>query len=129
MKKIYIFAAFILLIFPRNCYSKAQCPAGLTQSECCSQDSGGATLTQAECSSNCTGTCSSTDAYYAGCYKCSTGLTKDLSLQLIDSVDSAADSELQLIDTTLTLTTKTETVSSCPKEMLLSSDGCCCVNN
>lgn len=127
MKKIYIFAAFILLIFPRNCYSKAQCPIGLTQSECCSQDSGGATLTLAECNSNCTGTCSSTDAYYAGCYKCSTGLTKDLSnLQLIDS---AVDSELQLIDTDLTLTVKTETVSSCPNEMLLSSDGCCCVNN
>ncbi len=75
MKKIYMALAFIFL-FPQQGYTKAQCPAGKTQSECCAMDTRGARLTLAECNSNCTGTCSSTDAYYAGCYKCSTGLTK-----------------------------------------------------
>ncbi len=62
--------------------------------------------TQALCQSNCSGLCVQNSS--TGCYSCS---------------------ELQLIDTDLTLTVKTETVSSCPNEMLLSSDGCCCVNN
>lgn len=85
MKKIYMALAFIFL-FPQQGYTKAKCPAGKTQSECCAMDTRGARLTLAECNSNCTGTCSSTDAYYAGCYKCSTGLTKPVQEEVSETV-------------------------------------------
>ncbi len=65
---------FFLLLYPQQGWSKAQCPAGLTQQQCCNQDPRGATLTS--CDNSC-GTC--TGGYYAGCFKC-TGASHDTSL-------------------------------------------------
>lgn len=64
---------FFLLLYPTTGWSKAQCPAGLTQQQCCDQDPRGATLTS--CDNSC-GTC--TGGYYAGCFKC-TGAAHDTS--------------------------------------------------
>lgn len=40
MKKIYMALAFIFL-FPQQGYTKAMCPAGITQAECCAMDNNG----------------------------------------------------------------------------------------
>lgn len=78
---------FFLLLYPQQGWSKAQCPAGLTQQECCDRDPRGATLTS--CDNSC-GTC--TGGYYAGCFKC-TGASHDMSLECNDGYEYNSSSK------------------------------------
>lgn len=67
MKYVFIYLMFFL--WPQQGYSRAYCPANMTQEECCAQDS---TMTLSACNASCSGTCSL--GYYGGCYKCQGGV-------------------------------------------------------
>ncbi|MBR1778410.1 MAG: hypothetical protein IJ752_07520 [Alphaproteobacteria bacterium] len=65
MKKISIIF-LLLLLYPQQGFSRAQCPANTTQESCCDLKG---ELTLSDCNSRCSGTCKA--GYYAGCYTCS----------------------------------------------------------
>lgn len=63
MKYVFIYLMFFL--WPQQGYSRALCPANMTQEECCAQAS---MMTLSACNASCSGTCSL--GYYDGCYSC-----------------------------------------------------------